>query len=41
MSSLIDAQKEIDDIFIEEIDIYSTFKQIINGIKPQFNSKKN
>ncbi len=40
MSSLIDAQKEIDDIFIEEIDIHSTFKQIINGIKPQFNSKK-
>lgn len=39
MSGMIDANKENDEINVEEFEINHLIKQIINGIKPQFDKK--
>jgi len=39
MSGMIDANKEVEEINIEEVDIEKLLNQIISGLMPQFNKK--
>jgi two-component system, OmpR family, sensor histidine kinase BaeS len=39
MSGMIDAQKNVDEIIIEEVELSQLLKQIVGGIKVQFNKK--
>ncbi|WKY48192.1 HAMP domain-containing sensor histidine kinase [Eubacteriaceae bacterium ES3] len=39
MSGMIDAQKELEPVIIEEVEMASLFKQIVTGLKMQFDKK--